>query len=77
MPGYEGNPLRTHQLIHARRAFTTAHFERWIDLFTETIDAGWAGTNAEKAKAFAHKVACVHHRQLVVHASNRPSVEKT
>lgn len=65
MPGYEGNPFRAHQLVHARRAFTTAHFERWLDTFHETIDTGWAGPNAEKAKALANKVARVHHHQLV------------
>ena len=73
MPGYEGNPFRAHQLVHAQRAFTTAHFERWLDIFHETIDTGWAGTNAEKAKALANKVARVHHHQLVVVASSDPT----
>ena len=73
MPGYEGNPFRAHQLVHAQRAFTTAHFERWLEIFHETIDAGWAGTNVEKAKALANKVARVHHHQLVSHASKDPT----
>ena len=72
MPGYEGNAFRAHQLVHARRAFTTAHFERWLDLFSETVDAGWAGANAEKAKALAHKVARVHHHQLVGDTAHDP-----
>lgn len=73
MPGYEGNPFRAHQLVHAQRAFTTAHFERWLDIFHETIDTGWAGTNAEKAKALANKVARVHHHQLVVDTASDPT----
>jgi hemoglobin len=64
MPGYEGNPYRAHQLIHARRPFTRAHFERWLDLFHETLDLGWAGPKAEQAKALARKVAVVHSKQL-------------
>ena len=72
MPGYEGNAFRAHQLVHAQRAFTTAHFERWLDLFSETVDAGWAGANAEKAKALAHKVARVHHHQLVGDTAHDP-----
>lgn len=73
MPGYEGNPFRAHQVIHAQQAFTTAHFERWLELFYGTIESGWAGTNAEKAKALANKVARVHSHQLVVDPSNDPA----
>jgi hemoglobin len=38
--GYSGNPFRAHQLVHSQRAFTPAHFERWLDLFCETVDLG-------------------------------------
>ena len=65
MPGYEGNPYRRHQLVHQRQAFTREHFQRWLDLFHETIDLGWAGPKAEQAKALARKVAAVHSQQLV------------
>jgi hemoglobin len=71
MPGYEGNPFRAHQRIHVQQAFTAAHFARWLDLFCGTIDSGWAGANAEKAKALAHKVARVHGHQLVAEPSHR------
>lgn len=64
IPGYEGNPYRAHQLVHARRSFTTAHFERWLELFHETLELGWSGPNVERAKAFAQRVAEVHSRQL-------------
>jgi len=62
--GYSGNPFRAHQLVHEKRAFTPAHFERWLDLFCETVDLGWVGANAEKAKALARNVARVHSHQL-------------
>jgi hemoglobin len=61
---YSGNPFRAHQLVHEKRAFTPAHFERWLDLFCETVDLGWVGANAEKAKALARNVARVHSHQL-------------
>ena len=57
LPGYAGNPLRAHQLVHEKSAFTDRHFERWLDLFCETIDLGWTGPNTEKAKEFAVRVA--------------------
>jgi hemoglobin len=64
-PGYEGNPYRQHQLIDAREPFTVAHFERWLDLFHDTLDQGWAGPRVEQAKELAGKVAAVHSRQIV------------
>lgn len=65
MPGYEGNPYRQHQLVHARRPMTRAHFERWLDLFHETLDLGWSGPKVEQAKDLARKVALVHSKQIV------------
>src|SRR5512142_1681982 len=54
LPGYEGNPFRAHQLVDAKRRFTRGHFERWIELFEDTVDEGWVGPNAEKVKAIAN-----------------------
>jgi len=65
MPGYEGNPYRSHQLIHDESPFTVAHFERWLELFSDIVDSGWAGPKAEQAKALGRKVADVHCRQIV------------
>jgi len=62
--GYTGNPFRAHQRVHARRPFTAAHFDRWLELFSEAVDMGWTGTNAETAKALARDVARVHHHRL-------------
>lgn len=65
MPGYEGNPYRQHQLTHEKSPFTRDHFERWLDLFHETVDMGWEGPKAEQAKALARKVAMVHSHQII------------
>jgi hemoglobin len=64
-PGYQGNPFRSHQSIHERSPFTAAHFERWLTLFYETLDSGWAGPRTEQAREFAGRVAFVHSRQLL------------
>lgn len=64
-PGYSGNPYTAHRAIHARQAFTAAQFERWLELFHETVDLGWSGPYAERAKAFGRKVAAIHSRQLI------------
>ena len=65
IPGYEGNPFRAHAEVHAKAAFTDAHFERWLSLFHETVEMGWVGPTAERALAIAHNVARVHRHQLL------------
>ena len=64
-PGYQGNPFRAHQLVHAQREFTPAHFERWLTLFHETLELGWTGPNAQRALDLADNVARVHSHQLL------------
>lgn len=63
--GYDGNPLQAHARIHARHPFTPAHFERWLELFTETVELGWSGPVAERAITLANNVARVHRTQLL------------
>lgn len=63
--GYQGNPFRSHSEIHARSALTVAHFERWLQLFHETVELGWVGPNATRALELAHNVARVHSQQLI------------
>jgi hemoglobin len=62
--GYQGNPLRSHIEINERSPFTDAHFERWLQLFGDTLELGWVGPNADRALAFATHVAGVHAKQL-------------
>jgi hemoglobin len=64
-PGHQGNPFRAHQLVHAQREFTPAHFERWLTLFHETLELGWTGANARRARDLADNVARVHGHQLL------------
>jgi hemoglobin len=65
VPGYQGNPYRAHQEVHARSPVARMHFERWLDLFHDTVDLGWAGPKAEQAKALGRKVAMVHSKQII------------
>ena len=65
LPGYAGNPFRAHALVHDKRAFTPAHFERWLSLFHETLDLGWVGPRADRARELAGNVARVHGQHLI------------
>jgi hemoglobin len=74
LPGYVGNPFRAHALVHDKRAFTPAHFERWLILFHETLELGWTGPNADRAAELADNVARVHSQHLIGHAVSTDSV---
>jgi len=63
--GYKGNPFRAHALIHARSPFGRVHFERWLELFGDTVELGWVGPNSTRALALADNVARVHSNQLI------------
>jgi hemoglobin len=54
---YRGNPLRPHQLLHARAGLTPAHFVRWLTLWRATVDDRHAGPKAELAKLQAGRIA--------------------
>ncbi len=64
--GYQGNPFARHAEAHTKAPFTPAHFERWLALFEQTLDSGWAGPNTDRARTLAHNVARVHATQLGV-----------
>ena len=62
--GYDGNPLRAHESIDRIIPFCDEHFERWLALFTETVDELFEGPVAELAKARAAKMARALRRLL-------------
>ena len=71
LEGYQGNPFQAHRLVHQQSPFTMAHFERWLELFHDTLDTGWTGPHVERAKEVAVNVARVHAGQLVDDGGSR------
>ncbi len=55
--GYSGNPISLHRHIHHLHPLTPAHFERWIMLFFETVDAYFEGPVANTVKQRAQSIA--------------------
>jgi len=56
-PIYFGNPLFVHQQLHEKSPVMKEHFERWLEIFNETIDRLFAGETANKAKEKAVVIA--------------------
>lgn len=50
---YQGNPLQKHMPLK----IDTSHFERWLSLFSETVDKLFKGDVADEAKNRAANVA--------------------
>lgn len=56
---YHGNPMHVHVHIHSKSEMKTEHFERWVSLFTSTVDEHFSGENAERMKQRAISIATV------------------
>ena len=75
-PGYEGQPLRAHEPVHARTPLSHSHYERWVQLFCDTIDTSFCGPRAEVAKGRGRKMASAMERLLSgVSASGMAPIE--
>jgi hemoglobin len=52
---YKGQPFPPHALLRIDKS----HFDRWIQLFTQTLDEHFAGLTAEMAKQKARNIGAV------------------
>jgi len=55
--GFTGNPIATHIKLHALTPLTRQHFDRWVQLFTSTVDEHFIGNKAIMAKQRALSIA--------------------
>ena len=55
--GYRKNVMEVHQHIHHLSAIKKEHLERWVFLFTGTVDALFKGDKAELMKQRARSIA--------------------
>ena len=55
--GYKRHTMNIHRQLHARRELSAADFQRWLGLFTETVDENYCGSYAERAKLVAASIA--------------------
>ncbi|MEO8528236.1 MAG: group III truncated hemoglobin [Pseudolysinimonas sp.] len=54
---YHRNALQVHLVLHARYPLGPEHFDRWLLLWSETLDSQFAGPVTERAKLQAHRIA--------------------
>ena len=56
---YKGNPMQVHIDLHRKVRLEKEHFEKWLQLFNETITELFDGEKAELAKTRALSIATV------------------
>lgn len=54
---YKGNPMAKHFPINEIAALEKPHFERWLELWTETVDENFTGEIADMAVSKAQNIA--------------------
>ncbi len=71
--GYDANPLRAHEPVHARTPFGQQHYDRWLELFHSTVDEHFVGPTADVAKVRGAKMIAALQRLLS--GSHAPATE--
>ncbi len=54
---YQRHTMNIHRRLHEKRALEDRDFERWLATFIETVNQGWQGPKAERAKLIAARIA--------------------
>lgn len=62
--GYEGNPMTKHIQLHKIFPLQNAHFERWLQLWEDTVSSLFKGSNATMAIARAKSIAGIMEHKL-------------
>ncbi len=55
--GFRGNMMEAHSNLNQKIPLTEAHFERWLTLWNENLDAHFSGEKVEEAKTRARSIA--------------------
>jgi hemoglobin len=61
---YHGHPFQPHLLVNQKQTLSVEHFERWLQLFTKTLDERFEGQTADDVRLRATQIAVVWNRKL-------------
>lgn len=61
---YARNMVARHAAVHTHLPLGPRHFDRWLALFTRTVDDHFAGPGAERTKLLARRIAANLERNL-------------
>lgn len=61
---YRRHTMNVHRALHSKQKLEPADFERWLALFCTTLDEGYSGPHAERARRVAGHIA--HNMQVAL-----------
>lgn len=64
---YDGNPMQKHKELHQKYPLTSLHFERWTNIFVQTVDDLFLGEKASEIKMRAKSIAEVMMYKTIHH----------
>jgi hemoglobin len=68
---YKGNPMTRHFELNSRSTMERTHFDRWLQIWEETINEYFAGKVADEAIARSRSIALLmHHKMSLVNNKN-------
>jgi hemoglobin len=62
--GYQRHTMNIHRQLHGKRPLQKEDFQRWLVFFVATVDEGFAGERAERAKQVATSIAANMEKSL-------------
>lgn len=68
---YKGNPMLVHIDLHKKTPLTKVHFDRWKELFFQTLDKHFVGTKVVEAKKRVENMALL--MQYKIEQSSDPN----
>jgi len=54
---YQRHTMNIHRQLHGKQPLQSGDFQRWLALFNATLDEGFAGERAERARQVAASIA--------------------
>jgi hemoglobin len=61
---YQRHTMDIHRQLHGKRPLQADDFQRWLALFTDTVDMNFSGESARRAKQVATAIAANMERSL-------------
>jgi len=65
--GYKGGMLFKHMHLDQLSAFDTKHFNRWLEIWQQTVDELFEGPHAEEVKFRAASIAMIMQTKLGIY----------
>lgn len=75
-PEYDIDTLENHRQLHEHDPFTPELFDRWLQIFLDTVNGGWSGPHADVANKRATGMAWAMAQRYLGHGVWRPDEQR-